>query len=243
MTAFALKNNMADKVCTISGCEKRAVTKGMCAMHDARMRRHGDPHVNLRPHFSACQVKGCESTHRLKRGYCNAHYLKWYRHGDPSVGITRIAPTGNRVTDFWARVAITANDEKCWEWQGKVTRAGYGVFSDHCNAIYAHRLAYELATGIKPTLFILHSCDNPGCVNPKHLREGTPQENTRDAIERNRIARGERKRNAKLTENDVREIRRRIASGDARKRIAQEFGVHPTRIDYIKHKKNWAHVI
>ena len=66
---------------------------------------------------------------------------------------------------------------------------GYGTFIARPGVMYsAHRFAYEMANGISEdeTLHVLHSCDNPSCVNPKHLRLGTIKENMRDVHRRNR---------------------------------------------------------
>jgi hypothetical protein len=53
--------------------------------------------------------------------------------------------------------------------------------------IRVHRLALERKLGrpIKPGYFALHTCDNPSCINPKHLYEGTPADNVRDLVQRN----------------------------------------------------------
>jgi hypothetical protein len=81
----------------------------------------------------------------------------------------------------------------CWEWQGNRQKPGirnqlpYGIFHAQGTQIGAHRASYLINIGpIVNGLHVLHSCDNPGCVNPSHLRLGTPKENTQDRIARNR---------------------------------------------------------
>lgn len=81
--------------------------------------------------------------------------------------------------------------DACWEWKGyrNLKRGGYGVLLARTGEDQqpAHRVAYELMVGpIAPGLHILHSCDNPPCVNPLHLRAGTPAENMGDMIRRGR---------------------------------------------------------
>lgn len=72
----------------------------------------------------------------------------------------------------------------CWIWMGHMARNGYGLL----NSKRAHRVSYEFYCGpIEDGLFILHSCDTPSCVNPDHLRPGTPADNMADAVARARV--------------------------------------------------------
>jgi hypothetical protein len=79
--------------------------------------------------------------------------------------------------------------DECWEWTASLDGRGYGQIRDPAinGPIRAHRLAYELAKGPIPQgMNVLHSCDNPKCVNPSHLSLGTQRENLRDAYQRKR---------------------------------------------------------
>lgn len=93
---------------------------------------------------------------------------------------------------FLSKVAIVGD---CWEWQRYKNDAGYGQF--HSGLIYpsgasmqvkAHRfsLSVRLGRDLLPGMQALHSCDNPPCVRPDHLREGTQSENVRDSLARGR---------------------------------------------------------
>jgi hypothetical protein len=142
---------------------------------------------------------------------------------------------------FWARVAVTADTNKCWEWQGATNKTGYGVSGrgkgKHC---LAHRLAFELFYGHQPRLWVLHSCDNPPCVNPHHLREGTPSDNTRDAYARGRAdKKGERNPNAKITEQDVIAIRKSTLSD---KELSKIYGLNYRICGHIRTGKAWKHI-
>lgn len=76
-------------------------------------------------------------------------------------------PSQTNVERFWPKVRKT---EGCWLWTGALTKAGYGLFGDGKQLVYAHRFAYELLVGaIEPGKEIDHLCRTPACCNPKHL--------------------------------------------------------------------------
>lgn len=77
---------------------------------------------------------------------------------------------------FWSYVDVKKYNQ-CWEWKRAKYPQGYGRFGKN----YAHRLAYEFKKGNIPLgLCVFHSCDNPSCVNPKHLWLGTTMDNIKD---------------------------------------------------------------
>jgi hypothetical protein len=115
---------------------------------------------------------------------------------------------------------------------------GYGVIHVDGRKRYAHRYSHELHKGPLGRLHALHSCDNPRCVNPEHLRAGTHQENMQDAKERRRFntQKGRRHPTAKLTPDQVREIR---ASQELGTTLAERFGVGRTTIYAVRRNQNW----
>jgi hypothetical protein len=92
---------------------------------------------------------------------------------------------------FWKYVT-RMDDAMCWIWTGAVDNHGYGKISLGGRSLRtnlkAHRVSYEMANGPIPEgLGILHVCDTPGCVNPKHLYPGTQKDNARDMSKRGRL--------------------------------------------------------
>lgn len=77
--------------------------------------------------------------------------------------------------------------ESCWIWKGSVDKEGYGIFSYRCMKIKSHRYSYSLFNGpLKGGFLICHTCDNPSCVNPSHLYQGTYKDNMKDVRDRKR---------------------------------------------------------
>jgi len=133
----------------------------------------------------------------------------------------------------------------CWLWQGLRNKLGYGRFYGDGRYHQAHRFAYEQFVGPIPDgLLLRHTCDNPPCCNPAHLIPGTDRENTRDKMERGRFVslRGTAHSNAKLTEENVRQIRELIHERFTDTQIAAHFGVTDSAIWAIRTGKTWRHV-
>jgi hypothetical protein len=140
---------------------------------------------------------------------------------------------------FWAKVDKSGD---CWLWTGAILKTGYGSIRIDHKAIRAHRAAYELSVGPIPAGALLrHTCDNPRCVNPTHLLLGNKRSNTQDAIERGQHRCGERDPKAKLTNQNVIEIRDALARGETGRALARRFGVGESAISQIKTGKSRRH--
>lgn len=143
---------------------------------------------------------------------------------------------------FWKRVTVGSEDE-CWDWTGHCWASGYGCINVDHQRYRVHRVAYELSVGPIPEgMLICHRCDNRKCCNPAHLFLGTCKDNIADCARKGRKTRGEDHPAAHLTEEQVREIRRRHGRkwGSGSPTLAREFGVNPAHILQIVHRKKWA---
>ena len=147
--------------------------------------------------------------------------------------------------EFLQRVLVLSCS--CWIWLGAINN-GYGEVWRRVKKVRkrkrAHRLSYELFKGSIPDgLCVCHKCDVRLCVNPDHLFLGTTAENTADMVAKNRQAKGERNAHSKLTESDVRAIRKSYADGEADTvELAQRYSVSDVLVSMVVRKKIWRHV-
>jgi hypothetical protein len=145
---------------------------------------------------------------------------------------------------FWSKVT-RAKPSECWEWNSAKDEKGYGLFWLEGQSRRAHPLAYMDKNGDIPEgMQVLHSCDNPPCCNPRHLFLGTNDDNVGDKVRKGRQARnaGERCGTSKLTERDVKEIRRLRGEGQTLREIGKQFNVTLQLVHLIYTRKAWAHV-
>jgi hypothetical protein len=155
---------------------------------------------------------------------------------------------------FYSKVSIPWDNMVfgCWEWTAGRTRHNYGAFYLNSRTLPAHRVSYLLWNGQFPNNFACHECDNPCCVNPLHLWDGTPKENTNDMILKGRKhkdkgikrptvkQKGSENNFSKLTEDQVLDIR--IRENQSYQELAKEFNMSRTSIFNIINRKSWAHI-
>jgi hypothetical protein len=164
---------------------------------------------------------------------------------------TFIKNNPQKVDEFWSKVDKEGPQSKphltkCWIWRGSLIDV-YGCIGSVPtlrSPIRSHRFSFVLHGGLltdrKP--HVLHSCDVTLCVNPQHLRAGDQIDNNRDKILAGRQSRGESHRSV-LTEQQVRQIRARYASGGVLyKDLAQEYGVCCATIGEIVRRIIWTHI-
>lgn len=146
---------------------------------------------------------------------------------------------------FWRFVDQRGTDD-CWPWTGWIfSRNPYGGFSYGGKNHRAHKVAYELTYGDVPEgLVVMHTCDNPPCCNPAHLKVGTFAENTEDMVRKGRLNPpiGERQIRAKLTAADVRRIRDLASTGMTHAAIGDMLGVSQSAVTRVVRKNSWKHI-
>lgn len=192
---------------------------------------------------AACAAEGCQrNAHHDahgRRGFCSLHYMRHKTHGDPHVRSRTPRPAAD-----WLRAHRDHSDDECLTWPFHVGRDGYGrVHRPGSGSLTtASRLMCEIAHGEPPSARheAAHSCGrgNHACVNPRHLYWATPSENQCERADHGTSNRGTRQWQAKLTEDDVREIRRRLGF-ESQTAIARDFGVNQSTVSDIKTGKKW----
>jgi hypothetical protein len=152
-----------------------------------------------------------------------------------------MAPPLISIEQKLLRYAVSENG--CWNWVAAKDRDGYGLLTHHRGKqIRAHRASYEFHVAkISVGLLVCHSCDNPSCINPNHLFVGTSKENTRDMLDKNRrpVLRGERHPNAKLTNDQVTQIKQLRSENRLLKDIANQFNISFQTVSSITKGTTW----
>ncbi len=159
----------------------------------------------------------------------------------------------NNVETFWSHVDKSS---ECWIWKGGKDKDGYGRFYISKPKMFkiAHRFSYFIHNGfIDDSLLVCHTCDNPSCVNPNHLFQGTVQDNSDDMKRKGRQPKGDnipyekRKRgvhhgDAKFTEKQVLKIRSQYAAGKTMDALMNIYKVNRSTIARMIRGQTWAHL-
>lgn len=153
---------------------------------------------------------------------------------------------------FWSKVD-KRSDNECWPWLGAKSN-GYGYMGSkywesgkNCSA---HKVSWIIHYGEIPESYsyhgicVLHKCDNPICVNPKHLFLGTHFENMCDMVKKGRTPglKGEKNPTAKLNDIKVIEIRKHLKNKINQHEIAKMYGVNVSTINRINKNHLWEHI-
>jgi|SRR5882724_6627745 len=153
-----------------------------------------------------------------------------------------LPPSPAQLVRFMCRVSVPLGRDECWKWKGPRIK-GYGQFWISQSSRLAHRASWLLMVGDIPTgQCVLHRCDTPACVNPRHLFLGTQLENIADCISKGRNVRGETQGRSKVTSSQVLKIRELRRSGVKTEAIAKEFGVSHDCVRAIVRRTRWKHL-
>lgn len=212
-----------------------------------------------------CVVKECfDPVHG--NSMCAKHLSRFRKHGDVMYGNDRkiVRSKGYTLEDrFWSKVnkdgAMRPNmTTQCWDFVSGGTSKRYGLFSFQGEQDGAHRWSYRIEhklTEIPEGLQVCHKCDNTLCVRPDHLFLGTPLQNMQDKDAKGRgnytawrlekperQPRGERVNTAKLTAQDVINIRTRRGDGEPLLDIADDYNITRTQVSRIYLRQAWKHI-
>lgn len=193
--------------------------------------------------MSNCSVEGCAKSAR-SAGFCHAHYMRNKRHGDPNGGRGAKGGYGEAVA-FVHDVALKYDGAECLTWPYSTIK-GYAQMKLCGKHYLVCRYICTIVIGPPPTPEheAAHSCGkgHEACVTKGHLSWKTPVDNAADKLVHGTKPQGERNGQAKLTESDVREIRRLCREGVSHRKIASRFGVSSQTISKINVKNIWAAV-
>lgn len=225
-------------MCRVEGCEVKEKSGGFCSRHLYRFYRYGDPLGRPASKARPCAVVGCTGVARF-RGWCSAHYYRWRRTGE--VGSPEIRDPHRSIEDRIAEKLASPDENGCVLWRGHCDGNGYGVISHHSRNRRVNRILFEIELGrsLLRTEWVCHHCDNPPCCTRGHLYLGNKATNAADVVTRGRAGRDG---NAKLAPDDVREIRRLLATGQKRSVIATQYGVHYATIWEIDRGISWTNI-
>lgn len=187
-----------------------------------------------------CSTSWCDQKPRTK-GMCAACYAQWYKGNDPE-RVRRRKVHHDATNDERLRFhGWTVTESGCWEWGGRRDDKGYGVLATKKNKqAFAHRIAFDTwIEGVNPDLSVCHSCDNPPCINPSHLWQGTEGDNKDD------MARKGRGNTVRLTPPVVQELRRKYPVPLARglvPKLARQYGISESAMRAVLNRKTWKNV-
>lgn len=256
---WARRNTPDAGTCPTDGCGRPILnrTSGLCSRCDQRRLRGNDPGArpfHVRNKGAKCKVDWCEdeATHK---GWCSTCFGWSLRNGgaDPTVRRYRY----NRTAEDLVALIMTIDPDPatgCRDSTGVffTNKNGYPLTTikgdKRLQTVTRIVLAHKLGRPLRRATQACHTCDNPPCVEPTHLWEGTAADNARDRDTKGRGARGVTNGRSRLDPASVRAIRARYISGNNQHEsniasLAAEYGVKPQAIRDVIHRRTWAHIL
>jgi hypothetical protein len=165
-------------ICSIEGCDGKAVGRGYCDKHYRRLLRRGSLELQPPRIAKACEVEGCERPIYKAAAYCRPHRRAAEQYGDPLA--RKRSEKGAGAALLLSLVGTDNDDCVLWPFGGYLNGYGYVYFKGKLTG--AHRASCWLKFGAPPTSDhqAAHSCGQKRCVNPRHLRWATQRENEAD---------------------------------------------------------------
>lgn len=191
---------------------------------------------------SLCSIPDCGKTAVNSRGWCVAHYHRWQRHGDPLGGGPPATPNGE-AQRYFREVVLAYDGDECLAWPYGCDRGYAQMWNTRTGKTASvSRLVCEEENGPPPTpeYEAAHSCGKGhlACVTKRHLSWKTPFDNSNDRVAHGTLPRGSLIGTSKLTESQVREIKR-MQGLKSHREIAEEFGVSRAHISRIIKGVSW----
>ena len=185
------------KKCSVETCQTLTPYRHFCRTHLNRFKKYGDPLGRYVKYTNAiCIADGCDMPRAWKCcGYCSSHYGKLRKYGDAQ------CPKPPKVTSSdLILAALRCVSDDCLVWPMSVNRDGYGKARFKGKQGAAHRFVCEQANGPRPFISAqaAHSCRNPRCYNPKHIRWATPLSNSEDKKDHGTVLFGDAHPRAKI---------------------------------------------
>jgi hypothetical protein len=232
-------------VCAHDGCKSianiGAGAKGFCSKHYQRFKKFGDGSVSLLDReTSVCKVEGCGRGKPLSSGLCQKHYVRLKIHG--TTDLPKNSRSGRKIR--WMQEHASYGGDDCLIWPFTRNDTGRGMATINGKNTSAPRAMCILAHGEPPSPnhHAAHTCGkgHEGCVNPRHLRWATPQENERDKEYHGTLRKGSEINTSRLSEADVTAIREHLAKGEKGAALARQYGVSAAAISSIRNRHSWA---
>lgn len=188
--------------------------------------------------YNTCNISECGAK-VLYRNLCGKHYNNLRK-----ANVLPKVKFDDYAESFWVKTEKSENESDCWRWLAFKDKHGYGRMKCNGKNEMAHRVSFFIHNGYWATDFVLHSCDNPECCNPKHLREGTAAENAADCVKRGRRPypawllepkqpKPQRCSLSDLSKEEFEQIKSSLAKGHIKKYIAERFNITPTLLKHI----------